>query len=102
MSRAVSFAPEAEAQLAALYRYLARESSPEIADRYTSAILDRCEALADFPMQGTPRDDLRLGIRTVAFRRGVTIAYLIEANAVTNLGLFYGGFDIAGAFEGGF
>ena len=52
MSYDVVFAPEAEAQLIALYRYIAREASPEIAERYTTAIVEFCEGLDSFPNRG--------------------------------------------------
>jgi hypothetical protein len=37
MSHRVVFAPEAEAQLVALYRYIMQEASGEIAGRFTNA-----------------------------------------------------------------
>jgi plasmid stabilization system protein ParE len=49
MSYTVVFTPEAEEQLAALYRYIAVAASPEIATRYTSAIVTYCESLQTFP-----------------------------------------------------
>jgi toxin ParE1/3/4 len=63
----VVFAPEAEAQLVALYRYIAQEASPDIAERFTGAIIEHCEKLESFPRRGTPRDDLRPGLRTWRF-----------------------------------
>jgi len=90
----VIFAPEAEAQLTALYRYLASEASPDVADHFIGAILDRCERLENFPHRGTPRDDLRPGLRTLSFRRRVTIAYAVDEGQVAILGIFYGGQDI--------
>jgi plasmid stabilization system protein ParE len=39
MSYRVVFSPEAEEQLAALYRYIAAATSPDIAARYTDAIV---------------------------------------------------------------
>lgn len=89
----VVFAPEAEAQLVALYRFIAREASPDIARRFTDAIVEHCERLQNFPHRGTPRDDLRPGLRALTFRRRVTIAYAIEADLVAILGIFYGGQD---------
>jgi plasmid stabilization system protein ParE len=94
MTRRVTFAPEAEAQLASLFRYIAREASPDIALRYTDAIVTQCEALADFSERGTPRDDLRPGLRTIAFRRRVIIAYAVDRDEVAILGIFYGGQDV--------
>lgn len=64
MAYRVIFAPEAETQLVALYHYIASEAAPEIADRYTDATIAYCERLADFPHRGTPRDDLRPGLRS--------------------------------------
>jgi toxin ParE1/3/4 len=87
----ISYTPEAEAQLVALYRYIASEASPAIARSFTDTIVDRCEKLAISPHRGSPRDDLRLGLRTLAHRRRVTIAYAVEAEEVSILGIFYGG-----------
>lgn len=93
MLRRVVFAPEAEAQLVSLYRYIAREASADIAQRFTGAIVDFCESLAQFSERGTPRDDIRLGLRTLAFRRRVTIGYAVRGEMVVILGVFYGGQD---------
>lgn len=48
----VVFAPEAEEQLAELYRYIAAAASPGIAERYVSAIITYCELLDTFPLRG--------------------------------------------------
>ena len=39
MQYTVVFTPEAQDQLAALYRYIATAATPEIAERYTNAIV---------------------------------------------------------------
>jgi hypothetical protein len=36
-----------------LYRYLAVEAPPNIAERYTNAIVSYCEGLSTFPQRGT-------------------------------------------------
>ena len=41
----VVFSPEAEEQLAALYCYIAAAASPDIAARYTEAIVTYCETI---------------------------------------------------------
>ncbi|HEY8063523.1 MAG TPA: type II toxin-antitoxin system RelE/ParE family toxin [Methylosinus sp.] len=92
-SHRVIFAPEAEAQLVAIYRWIAERSSPTVAERFTGAIVDYCEKLQSFPERGTCRDDLRPGLRTIGFRRRVTLAFAVEAGVVTILGVFYGGQD---------
>jgi toxin ParE1/3/4 len=87
----VIFSPEAWAQLAALYDYIADASSEAIADKYISAIIAYCRNLSTFPKRGAQRDDLRPGIRIFGFRRRVSIAFAISETAVTILGIFYGG-----------
>lgn len=89
----LAFSPEAEGQLLALERYIAAHASSAIAERFVEAIIVRCESLAQMPRQGTARGDLRAGLRTIAFRRRVVIAYAVDAKAVTVLGVFYGGQD---------
>ena len=84
--------PEADAQLIALYRYIAVEASPRAAERFVGAILDQCETLSQFPERGAPREDLRPGLRTLAFR-GVVIAYAVGEGVVTIVGIFSGGQD---------
>lgn len=93
MSRSVVYAPEARAQLVQLKTYIQQAASPDLARDYVKAIVARCDGLADFPDRGTPRGDIRPGLRTVPFRRRVTIAYSVEPNEVTILGIFYGGQD---------
>ena len=89
----VTYEPEAREQLNQLYDYIATEASPGIAKGFTDAIVERCERLARFPSRGTPRDDLRAGIRTIAFRRSVTIAYMMYPGRVSILGVFSRGRD---------
>lgn len=82
---------EAEAQLEDLFLYIAQDASFEIAERFTDAILEQCEALSQCPNRGTPRDDIQPGLRTIAFRRAVTIAYVVGEDRVEVLGVFYRG-----------
>lgn len=96
----VSFSVEAKAQLANIYRYIALEASPAIADSFTGALVDQCEALNRFPLRGTPRNDVRPGLRTIAFRRRVTIAYFVADDQVMVLGFFYAGQDIGSMMSG--
>ena len=58
MSNALVFSPEAEEQLAELYRYIAAAASPDVAARYTEAIVTYCEGLRTFPLRGTIEDVL--------------------------------------------
>ncbi|MDO8263591.1 MAG: type II toxin-antitoxin system RelE/ParE family toxin [Gallionella sp.] len=89
----VIFTPEAQEQLAALYRYIAVVASPEIADRYTNAIVTYCEGLHTFPLRGTCRDDIRPGLRITHYKKRAVIAFEVDAELVTIIGVFYGGQD---------
>ena len=99
MSYRIVFSPEADAQLVGIYRYIAREASPTTAERFTAAIVDYCEGFETFPERGTQRDDLRSGLRTVGFRRSVTIAFTVDDDIVTIIGVFYGGQDFEAVFK---
>jgi toxin ParE1/3/4 len=87
------FSPEAEEQLAALYSYIAAAASPEIAVRYTEAIVTYCEGLRAFPHRGTRRDDVRPGLRITNYRKRAVIAFSVDAEQVSIIGVFYGGQD---------
>ena len=97
MAYRVVFAPEARAQLLSIYRYLAEKAGADVALAFTSSIVDYCESFVTFPYRGTSRDDLRPGLRTVGFRRRVTIAFAVDGETVTIIGAFYGGQDVDGA-----
>jgi len=85
MMHRVIYAPEAEAQLIALFFQIAATASPEIAVRYTDAIADQCESLKTFPLRGA--------------RRRVSIAFEVTSDDVTILGIFYRGQNFEAAYE---
>lgn len=95
MDYKVVYAPEAEEQLAALYRYIAERSFPNIAERYTNLIISYCEELRHFPHRGAQRDDLRPGLRTTNYKGNAVIAFSIDDDQreIAILGVFYGGQD---------
>lgn len=95
----VVFAPEAEEQLAELYRYIAAAASPGIAERYVNAIIAYCESLETFPLRGTQRDDIRPGLRITNYKGRTVIAFAVDAGQVSILGVFYGGQDYAMALQ---
>jgi plasmid stabilization system protein ParE len=99
MTYRVVFAPEAEAQLVALYLHMAEAASPEIAAKYTEDIVKECESLRTLPHRGTRRDYIRAGLRTFGFRRRITIAFKVADDVVAILGVFYGGRDLEKMFE---
>jgi toxin ParE1/3/4 len=93
MNYSVVFSPEAEDQLAALYRYIAKAASPDVAARYVEAIVSYCETLRTFPRRGTKRDDVRPGLRITHYKKRAVIAFDVDAERVSVIGVFYGGQD---------
>ena len=95
MSYSVVFAPEAEEQLADIYRYIALHASPDTAARYVEAIVACCEGLQVFPHRGAARDDLRPGLRLAHYKGRTVIAYAIDDAhlRIAILGVYYGGQD---------
>lgn len=98
MTHRVVFSPAAEAQLVALYRYIAGAASPEVAARYIDAIVGYCEGLQTFPQRGTPRDDIRPGLRITNYKKRVVVAFAVDAEVISILGIFYGGQDYEATF----
>jgi toxin ParE1/3/4 len=82
-----------------IYAYIAERAGTAVADRFTGAIVDYCEGFATVPRRGTRRDDLRRGLRTIGFRRRVTIAFGVDGATVTILGIFYGGQNVDDALQ---
>jgi toxin ParE1/3/4 len=68
-------------------------ASPVIAERYVNAIITYCETLKTYPLRGTPRDDLRPGLRITNYKGRTLIAFDVNAQQVSIIGLFYGGQD---------
>jgi len=89
----VVFTPEAMAQVEALYRYVAQATGPDIAGRYTNAIVTYCEGLHTFPLRGMRRDDIRPGLRITNYKKRAVIAFVVEAEVVSVIGVYYGGQD---------
>ena len=93
MNHQVVFSPEALEQLAELYRYIAEAASPDVAAHYTEAIVSYCESLCRFPLRGTQRDDVRPGLRITNYKKRTVIAFDVDADRVSIIGIFYGGQD---------
>ena len=98
MAYTVVVTPEAEEDLASLFRYIAGVASLDVAARYTGAILGYCEGLRDFPHRGMRRDDVRPGLRVTNYKRRAVIAFAVDdlTERVAILGIYYGGRDFVG------
>ena len=93
MARPVVWRPQARDDLIALYDWIARRADPDTAFAYTAKIEGCARRLAEFPDRGTPRDDLVEGLRTMPYKRRVTIAYRILPGCVEVLRLIQSGQD---------
>lgn len=91
MDYRVVFAPEAEEQLAELYKYIAKEATPDTALRYTENVISYCESLERFPHRGNRRDDILPGLRVTSYRKKTVIAFIVNDKRVTVAGIWHGG-----------
>jgi toxin ParE1/3/4 len=89
----VSFRPQAETDLFALYGHIAEEAGDVVAGGYIDRIEAACMALAIFPERGTQRNDIRRGLRTMGFERRATIVFQVMRTQVLIIRIFYGGQD---------
>ncbi len=99
MRHRVRFAPEARDDLLALYDYLADAAGAARAMAYLARIERACLGLADFPLRGAPRPDVRPHLRVMGFERRGLIAYAVGDGDVTILRVLHGGRDARGALE---
>lgn len=96
----VYFRAEAVEDLDALFRYIAEQSSLEIADGYLARIERACGSLASLPQRGTAVPGRVAGLRTMGFERRVTILFRVENERVDILRILYGGRDLEAQIEG--
>lgn len=74
IGRTVILSPEAEADLLALYDWIAERASPQTALGYIDRLENYIRGCDYSSERGTLRNDIREGLRTVGFERRVTIA----------------------------
>ena len=99
MTYTVIFTPEAQQQILELYRYIAHAASPMIAERYTNAIVTYCEELQTLPLRGILREDLRPALRITNYKKRAVIAFAVDAELISIIGVFYGGQDYTTALQ---
>lgn len=59
----------------------------------TLSIVSYCESLCSFSYRGTMRDDVRPGLRITNYKKHAVIAFDVDAEQVSIIGVFYGGQD---------
>lgn len=93
MAHKVYFRPQAEADLFALYEYIAGKAGATIAGNYIGRIEAACLSLENFPERGRRRDDILPGLRTIGFERRATIAFRVLKTRVEIVTIAHGGRD---------
>ncbi len=91
IEREVSFTPEAEQDLYALYAWISERASANVAIGYLERIEAFCNRLAIGSERGHLREDIRPNLRIIGFERRVTIAFVVREKDVVILRVFYGG-----------
>jgi toxin ParE1/3/4 len=82
--------PHVENELDEVWRYFANESSSiEVANRVVDSLTNQFLILSKHPRIGRKRDDLRVGLRSVAVGSYVVI-YRVEGNDVRILHIVHG------------
>ena len=93
MAYKVVFRRRAEQRLAELAVYIANEAGAEVAHGYLNRIYALCQALAEMPERGRPRDDIMPGLRTLSMERRVTIVCRVRRSQVEIVTIAYAGRD---------
>ena len=94
----VDWSPEAEQDLLAIWDYLAREASPDVADEQLRSLDRACEALAQWPHSGRARDELFRGVRSIAVEAYV-IFYRVEDSAIEIVRVLHQRLDVDAIFS---
>jgi toxin ParE1/3/4 len=97
---AIIWSREAEQDLLALWSYLAREASPDVADEQLRSLDRACEALAEWPHSGRARDELFRGVRSIAVAAYV-VFYRVEDSAIEIVRVLHGRRDVDAIFSRG-
>ena len=99
MTHKLVYLANAKADLDSIYDWIADHADPHTALAYTSRIEAACARLTTFPNQGTPRDDILPGLRTIAVQRRDVIFYRVDGDTVSIVGVIHRGRDLGLAFE---
>jgi toxin ParE1/3/4 len=88
VTRRLSIHRLAQAELRAIFRHIANEGGAVTAQDYVGGIYALIDGLRVFPERGTVRPGSVPGLRIIGYRRSASIAFTVEAEHVTILGVF--------------
>lgn len=86
--RRVVLSPEAADDLAGIYDWVSERASPRVAIGYLHRLERYLQGMSAGSERGRLRPDIRPGLRTVGFERRLTIAFVVDDEAVTILRVF--------------
>jgi toxin ParE1/3/4 len=85
--------PSAESDLEDLFDYISRQSSRTRAVAYVQQLQDACLVLEEHPYIGRAREDLSVGLRSIAIAGRAVIVYRAVESVVEVVHIFYAGRD---------
>jgi toxin ParE1/3/4 len=95
----ILWSEQADADLDAIYAWIAGEAGPEVALRYVLRIETAAEKLVDFPNRGRSRDEIRPGLRSIPFAHSISIFYAVSAGEVQIVRVINARRDLDSALE---
>lgn len=88
--RTVGFSPEAEADLVAIYEWIAEGASGQVASSFIERIENYCRGF-DLAAERGRAVEGRVGLRAVGFRRQATILFRVGRDRVTIMRIYAAG-----------
>lgn len=99
MTHSVVWLEQADADLDAIYQWIALRADPETAFRFVLRIEAAAAKLAEFPTRGRSRPTIAPDLRSIPFARTVTIFYTIAAHQVQIVRVLHARRDTVAAFD---
>jgi toxin ParE1/3/4 len=84
----------AEAELDNIFDDINAQAGPVTAGAYIGGIYELIEGFTTFPERGTVREGPVPGLRIIGYRRTASIAFVVEGDEVTVLGVFRRGQNV--------
>lgn len=97
----VLFSPAALNHLDEVFEFIADRDGLVRAENQVANIRAACETLGAVPNRGTPRNDLKQGLRTAGLTHRVNVAFILDQSAkiIVIHGIFTGGRSIEKYFK---
>ncbi|MEQ9123039.1 MAG: type II toxin-antitoxin system RelE/ParE family toxin [Alphaproteobacteria bacterium] len=86
--RRVTLSAAALADIKSISDWVSERGGPSTARRYVDRLFASIDRMSAGALRGTPRDDIRPGLRIVGFERNLTIAFRVTADEVEVVRIF--------------